>query len=397
MTVETEEVEEKVIIKQKVGGLRPKGSSSRTPEEMRQLFSEYGYTLEMNQEIRSFKKMLAYDKEGYRIMTRANRLIEGITPQIIGIHNPHTIWNIRNIWLPNNAPDFELVSESFSGVKNKLIWRLKDSHLPDFEMTWGNFKMLKRHPVIGTIEGENRRKIKWEEMKEIIDNRINGDWKRRNLTLIVEDDYEIVDMETDIVFFKDDKGYLYCSHLRSVRYGYSPQRYNHIFPDVCSYNLTVWNDNYNKNERMVETTYKGDGKYEFICEQHGSFTKHLGDAFAGVMCAKCEVDSRRGENHPLWDSSLSEEERDDKRRKPEYREWVKAIYERDNYSCTVCYVTENIVAHHLDGFNWCVARRTDIDNGVVLCDTCHKEFHGEYGYGNNTVEQFEEWRDNYVQ
>ncbi len=36
-------------------------------------------------------------------------------------------------------------------------------------------------------------------------------------------------------------------------------------------------------------------------------------------------------------------------------------------------------------------RRTDELNGVCLCDGCHKDFHGEYGYGDNTVDQFEQW------
>lgn len=47
--------------------------------------------------------------------------------------------------------------------------------------------------------------------------------------------------------------------------------------------------------------------------------------------------------------------------------------------------------HHLDGFNWCIEKRTNVDNGVTLCKRCHLNFHSIYGSGNNTRGQFEEY------
>ena len=47
--------------------------------------------------------------------------------------------------------------------------------------------------------------------------------------------------------------------------------------------------------------------------------------------------------------------------------------------------------HHLDGYNWCIEKRTDETNGITLCENCHKNFHSIYGFGGNTKEQFEEW------
>ena len=77
---------------------------------------------------------------------------------------------------------------------------------------------------------------------------------------------------------------------------------------------------------------------------------------------------------------------------PEYIEFVKKVLARDNYTCQCCGKKQSdIEAHHLDGYNWCVERRTDETNGITLCKTCHKNFHLHYGRGDNTREQFEEW------
>ena len=50
-------------------------------------------------------------------------------------------------------------------------------------------------------------------------------------------------------------------------------------------------------------------------------------------------------------------------------------------------------SHHKDGYNWCRERRMDTTNGVCLCETCHKEFHKQYGKGNNTEAQYIEFKE----
>jgi len=75
--------------------------------------------------------------------------------------------------------------------------------------------------------------------------------------------------------------------------------------------------------------------------------------------------------------------------------WTEQIKENANYTCSICGSKDSIVAHHLQSID--IERpetyklRYDIDNGVCLCSDCHIKFHKEYGYGNNTTEQFNEY------
>jgi hypothetical protein len=98
-------------------------------------------------------------------------------------------------------------------------------------------------------------------------------------------------------------------------------------------------------------------------------------------CSKCMI--------PEWHYTLNEEERIKERKYPEYYAWVKKVKEANGYSCECCnYTGVKVVAHHLDGYSWCKEKRTDINNGVVLCHDCHNEFHSIYGYKNNTALQY---------
>lgn len=99
------------------------------------------------------------------------------------------------------------------------------------------------------------------------------------------------------------------------------------------------------------------------------------------------------ENNPNWNPNITQEERELNRKTLENLEWKKKVIARDNHTCQCCNKVGNhdIVVHHLDGWNWCIEKRYDETNGITLCENCHKNFHLEYGNGNNTKEQFEEW------
>ena len=84
-----------------------------------------------------------------------------------------------------------------------------------------------------------------------------------------------------------------------------------------------------------------------------------------------------------------------------YKEWVRKVFDRDNYTCQCCGKRgSNLNAHHLYNFSDYPDLRYDINNGITLCEACHlikypNSFHSLYGEKNNTPEQIQEFIQNY--
>src|SRR5699024_10573580 len=100
-----------------------------------------------------------------------------------------------------------------------------------------------------------------------------------------------------------------------------------------------------------------------------------------------------GENNSNWNEVLSEEERNDLRRYPEYYKWRSDVYNRDKYTCQSCGNSEsgNLNAHHIENYSENIDRRTDVSNGITLCVDCHISFHKTYGYTGNNEKQLNEF------
>ena len=125
------------------------------------------------------------------------------------------------------------------------------------------------------------------------------------------------------------------------------------------------------------------------------------DFSQGQRCPKCWIKNNRGENNPNWNPNLTDEEREQGRKlqNSENREWRKAVYDRDDHTCQCCNVRGGLLeAHHIDSWKEHKDDRFNIDNGVTLCETCHKAchaYHKRLGYPLSTYKLFYEWMAKY--
>lgn len=158
---------------------------------------------------------------------------------------------------------------------------------------------------------------------------------------------------------------------KDIEYAKNKEIYNHHFCSLeCQYK---WRSEQMKGNKINEG--------RFLAE---NIKKKISKANKGRLV---------GSNNPNYNPEMTDEEREAGRKIPGYQEFIKEVYKRDNYTCQRCGDNKggNLVAHHLNGYDAFKEQRTDTNNGVTLCNVCHKEFHSLYGYGNNTKEQYEEW------
>lgn len=144
-----------------------------------------------------------------------------------------------------------------------------------------------------------------------------------------------------------------------------------------SYNSSTKGEKHHKYT-SVEVSCSKCGK-TFVRQPHAmKSSKHY-------CSQECYIDE-------MYNDTLSDEEREKNRDYPAYSKWRKDVFLRDDFTCKCCGIRGGkLVAHHILNFHSHPTLRVDVNNGVTLCENCHRSFHKEYGTKANNAEQLEEF------
>jgi len=161
-------------------------------------------------------------------------------------------------------------------------------------------------------------------------------------------------------------------------------KYNYVKKYFDEQNCTLLSKKYTNNFTHLN----------YICECGRKSKASFATFKKGIRCKICSSEKRSGKNSVLWDPNITKEERLIRRNYKKYREWRKKVYKRDWWTCRKCKSRKDgdkykkINAHHIEGYDNNKELRLSIQNGITLCEKCHREFHKGYGYRNNNKEQF---------
>lgn len=132
-----------------------------------------------------------------------------------------------------------------------------------------------------------------------------------------------------------------------------------------------------ETKRRIAKSLRGNQRakgYKFTDEQR----EHMSMALKG----KKKSDSMRyklsesisGESHWNWQGGKTDE-KEAIRNSVQYKDWRKAVFERDGYACVECGddTGGNLEADHIKRFSKHPELRFAVENGRTLCKPCHRK------------------------
>lgn len=180
-----------------------------------------------------------------------------------------------------------------------------------------------------------------------------------------------------------------CDKQKEVTPSHYKEYKHHYCSDECKnrgYSLLYSGDrHHNYNTVVSKCGYCGCG-FERWASQIDKYTK----SYCSKECQAKDYKVRfSGKNSPTYNHERCEIDRVKGRDITGYPEWRRKVYERDRYTCQACGDAKggNLVAHHILNYTEHPDLRVSVENGITLCESCHKKFHDNHGYKNNNKKQ----------
>lgn len=176
---------------------------------------------------------------------------------------------------------------------------------------------------------------------------------------------------------------------------------------------------------LIEEEYiNSRTKMRFICLKHSSEIQYttFTDFSRHCVCEYCEIENKSRENNCNWKGGISPI---NSFLRSKLTQWKKDSMKTSNYKCIISGERFDVI-HHTYPFNKiveevfietkipirekikdytteelnmlsekCVEIHFRYPLGVCLTNEIHEEFHNQYGYKDNTPQQFEEFKLNY--
>jgi hypothetical protein len=192
-----------------------------------------------------------------------------------------------------------------------------------------------------------------------------------------------------------------CGEIRNIYYS-SLCRAGHTMCHACSIKKKMGKtlEIGSKHNRL--TVIKASAKSGYsICECECGTIKEVANyaiTSGGTKSCGCLLTEhikkvgchREKEGHWNWQGGISTDRQIDMGKK-NYKEWRTSVFERDEYTCQKCNrVGRRLRAHHILNYANNQDKCFDVNNGITLCEKCHRSFHHINGFNTNR-EQLEEF------
>lgn len=246
----------------------------------------------------------------------------------------------------------------------------------EFTKPYGFALKNKRHYCCIECQSEHKSKIQLDKLEDKIGEPLY--------------DYLYREYVTNKKTFRQISECIYGNPKNNSSVGYWLKKLNIPIRHGSEAIKTQWINNEQRRKKHSELMKKASPTFDRSFMHTDEYKHKQSEAKKGSKNGMWRV---CGEKHPNWDKNRTHEKRQIERKSTKDHIWRSTIFSRDNRTCCKCGENKDkkMVVHHINSYDIHKEQRYDINNGIVMCEKCHKDFHSKYGYGKNTKSQFDEY------